>query len=594
MKIHRFDYTSIKSKLIVAYILLAIIPIIIITMVSNIVYSKSIQKQVDALLEYSMNQAGKILNDNIKDYESLIYNIVLDKEVLNYSQKIQQKSNAPVNKYFLTQKLISYGNIKEEIRNIIFISDSLDYAIYEKDNFVSYESYFYDLDVRKEFLSNSINEEGVTLISTQNIKARPDKEVHMFFLAMPIKDYITQKRAGVLFVGIRESTLVTLTDQKQDLNNDYDDILNSKNIIIDQDNTIVSHQDKHYLGERISKFIGDHNISNLFIKEKEIVGTPWRLVNIIDKNDMLKDVKSYSILVLLISIIITALFFLLIAAITNKYSNSIQQISKGIRSFGQGNMDIKIEVEKKDELFAIAHQFNKMTTRINNLVNTLEKQKKDIKIAVDQKRKSELKALESQINPHFIYNTLDVINWTAIDNNQERISEMLSTLGSLLRYSISNIDIIVILEAEVQWIKKYIYLQKIRFNNSFECFYDISEEASQFPIHKLLLQPIIENAIIHGFEGVKSGGIIRVSAYINKDNILCVEISDNGQGMNEDIVKQLKEYINNNSLFDGNNIGIKNIINRVNLYYLGTAQIEIYSKEGKGTTIKLKLPYKTN
>jgi two-component system sensor histidine kinase YesM len=307
---------------------------------------------------------------------------------------------------------------------------------------------------------------------------------------------------------------------------------------------------------------------------------------------MFKSVRSYGVLVILISIVTTALFFMLIITVTNRYSNSVMQISKGIKSFGEGQMDVKLDYEQKDELFGIAKQFNKMTTRINNLVNTLEKQKEDIEIAVNLKRESELRALESQINPHFIYNTLDTINWIAIDKNEEEISEMLSTLGSLLRYSISNIDNMVILESEIQWIKKYMYLQEIRFNNSFECVYNISKEALKFPIHKMLLQPAIENAIIHGFEGVKSGGIIKVAAFLNEDNMLCIEISDNGHGIDEYVLQQIKEYINNDELFDGNNIGVKNIVNRIKLYYLGQAAIDIQSKKGQGTNIKLTLPYK--
>lgn len=501
MKIIKFDYTSIKAKLIFAYILLAVIPILIITVFSNIVYSRSIENQIDTLLEYSMNQAGKILGDNIKDFEGFLYNVALDKDILYYSQKIQEDKETAVSKYFMTQELISYANIKVDVRSITFISNSLDYALYDKDNFVSYESYFYDREVRKALLEEVVDEQGVTLISTRNLRKIKDKDQYIFFIAMPVKDYITQRQYGVLFIGINESILSTLTEESSSRVN-----ISNKNIIIDEDNNIVSHQDKSNIGKNLSEFIEGGASSKLFIKEKEIINTTWRLINIIDKNDIFKHVREYGILVILISIGTTVLFFTLIITVTNRYSNSIKQISRGIRSFGEGQMDVKVEVEKKDELFAIAHQFNSMTRKINHLVGTLERQKKDTEIAIDQKRKSELKALEAQINPHFIYNTLDMINWIAIDNNQDTISEMLSTLGSLLRYSISNIDIIVILEAEIEWLKKYVYLQKIRFNNSFECIYNITEEAMAFPVHKMILQPAIENAILHGFEGKKVRG----------------------------------------------------------------------------------------
>jgi two-component system sensor histidine kinase YesM len=592
MKINRFYYTSIKVKLISAYILLAIIPIFIITIFSNIVYTKNMQTQIDTLLEYGMNQAEKTVGDNLKDYENFLYNIVLDKEILYYSQKIQENNDAPFNKHFMIQKLIAYTNVEQEVRSVVFVSNSLDYASYEKNSFITHESYFYDEKIRKELLEECSGEDGVTLISTRNLRTVRNRDEYMFFLAAPVKDYVARKQHGVLFIGINESTLADLTSQNKNYRKDGSEILSSNNIIVDKDNYIVSYEDKSYIGKSISTFTDKNIHGNLFIKEKEIAGTPWRLVNIIDRDYMLKDVRGYGILVIAISIIITSAFFILIITITNRYSNSISEISQGIRSFGKGQFDVKIDFEEKDELFVIAKQFNKMTTRINNLVNTLEKQKKDTEIAVNLKRESELRALESQINPHFIYNTLDTINWIAIDNNEDEISEMLSTLGDLLRYSISNIDIIVTLDAEIQWIKKYMYLQKIRFNNSFECIYDISNEALKYPVHKLLLQPAIENAIIHGFEGIKSGGIIKISAFVDEANILCVKISDNGHGIDEDVLNHIKEYINDDNLFDGNNIGVKNIVNRVKLYYLGQAEIKIESKKGYGTCIQLMLPYK--
>lgn len=590
MKISRFPYTGLKAKLMFAYILLAIIPILLITFFSNAFYLKIIQNQLDTLLEYSMNQAGTIISDNIKVYERLLYNVVFDKDVLYYSRKIQENDNVPVNKYYLIDELMTYANSNEEIRSILFISKYLDYALYEKDNFVTHESYFYDKNVRKSFLELA-KEQGITFIPTRNLK-RKDNDLFLYFLAMPVKDYITKKQFGVMYIGIRESTLDILTEPQKSLNDNIQHVLSSKNIIVDENDTIVSHRDQNYLGEKLSVFLQSEMNSNLFLKRMPIPDTPWELVNVVDKGAIYQSMRHYKLIVFLISLIITATFFAIIVVISRKYLNSIQEIANGIRAFGKGQMDVKIEYPEKDELFTIAHQFNEMAGRINHLVKTLEKQKNDIRIAVEQKRKSEIKALEAQINPHFLYNTLDLINWIAIENQQEMISEMLSRLGGLLRYSFSNIYTMVLLEEELEWIKKYIALQKMRFNNSFDCVYEIAEEALGFPIYKLLLQPIIENAILHGFEGMKSGGLIKIAASVSKDNTLIIVISDNGNGIDENVLLKIKEYIKDDTLFDGDNIGIRNIVNRIKLYYSGEADIEIESIKGSGTKITLRLPYK--
>ena len=114
---------------------------------------------------------------------------------------------------------------------------------------------------------------------------------------------------------------------------------------------------------------------------------------------------------------------------------------------------------------------------------------------------------------------------------------MLGTLGSLLRYSVSNIEMMVVLEAEISWLKKYIFLQRDRFHDSFDCQYDINEGALSFPIYKMLLQPIVENTILHAFEEVKEGGMIEVKAFVRGDKRLEIHIKDNGCGIRGDVLK---------------------------------------------------------
>jgi len=586
----RLQHTGLKAKLMFAYIFLAVIPILLITAFSNVFYLNVLQDQLDTVLEYSMNQAGTVIRDRLKDYEGLLYNVAFDKDVLRYCQKIQTKDNVPVNKYYLIDKLMTYANSNQEVRTILFISNSLDYALYEKDNFVTHESYFYEESIRKAFFELA-DAEGITFIPTRNLR-RKDNDLFLYFLAMPVKDYITKKQYGVIYIGIRESTLDTLTEPQERLNANIRHVLSSKNIIVDAGDTIVSHRDKNYIGENLAVFLEKELDGNLFLKRMPIPGTPWELVNIVDKAAIYRSMRRYLLLVFLISLIITAIFFTIIIVLSRKYLNSIQEIASGIRAFGKGRMDVQIDYPEKDELFTIAAQFNEMADRINQLVQTLEKQKEEIRVAVEQKRKSEIKALEAQINPHFIYNTLDLINWIAIENGQEMISEMLSQLGGLLRYSFSNIYSMVSLEEELAWIKKYIALQQMRFNHSFDCVYEIGEEALEFPIYKLLLQPVIENAILHGFAGRKTGGLLKIAAAVDQENKLIITVADNGCGIDEDVLSKIKEYIHDDSLFDGDNIGIRNIVNRIKLYYAGEAELEIESKKGSGTTITLKLPYK--
>ncbi|MGB8454933.1 MAG: histidine kinase [Anaerocolumna sp.] len=257
---------------------------------------------------------------------------------------------------------------------------------------------------------------------------------------------------------------------------------------------------------------------------------------------------------------------------------------------GKPGEEVRVNIDSKDELYIIASQFNEMTFRVNELVDTLKRKNDEIKEAVNRRKHAEIKALEAQINPHFLFNTLDSINWRAIEHEEEEISDMLGALGSLLRYSVSNIDMVVVLEAEISWLRKYIYLQRDRFQYSFDCGYDIEDTALAFPIYKMLLQPIIENTILHAFEEVKKGGRIHIKACLLEDDTLYIRIRDNGSGMKEEKLWMIQKAISFDEPLDYDSIGISNVINRLELYYHGKASISVQSKWGEGTEFVLVIP----
>ena len=257
------------------------------------------------------------------------------------------------------------------------------------------------------------------------------------------------------------------------------------------------------------------------------------------------------------------------------------------------------------------------------------------------KRRAEITALEAQINPHFLYNTLDTINWMAIDKDECEISNAINTLATILRYAITNSNGTVTVEDETEWLKKYVYLQQVRLKNKFTSFISVDPHVREVKVHKLLLQPFVENAIIHGFRGSQEEYILKVSiegiyaeegkkagsknvagsdtsdiaavgsdagrkssdgGYMIGNNTLAGEsaengrevtglaitISDNGVGMDEKTVDRLNSGMSVDS-DDKNHIGIENAITRIRMYYGEQSKVEVSSKEGEGTTILMKI-----
>lgn len=252
----------------------------------------------------------------------------------------------------------------------------------------------------------------------------------------------------------------------------------------------------------------------------------------------------------------------------------------------KGNFNVKIKLSTEDEMSFIGDEFNEMLSTINILIRDIKDQSNFIVELSNKRREAEIKAIVAQINPHFLYNTLDCINWMAIKNENYEVSDTIGNFAQILRYSIGDINKEVTIYDEVEWLKKYVYLQQLRFNNSFVLDLDVDENVLEARIHKLILQPLIENSIIHGFKGYDSERVLKVRINIFKNNYVKIIVKDNGLGIED---RKLQEIINNitSGKDEDENIGIKNVYDRIKIYYGEDAKFNIESVKGQGTTITL-------
>ena len=209
---------------------------------------------------------------------------------------------------------------------------------------------------------------------------------------------------------------------------------------------------------------------------------------------------------------------------------------------------------------------------------------------MDRLKNAELRALEAQINPHFLYNTLDSINWMAIEQGEYEISKMLRNLGVILRYSIDKSNGMVTIKDLEDWIEKYMSLQQMRFEGVFTFEVHVEDAARKKWIYKLLLQPFIENAILHGLKDMDRDGLLRVDIGLSpeEDRILLI-IEDNGKGMPENLVELYNDPIR--AVEDeSDRIGLQNAFSRLRMYYKDQAEWHVNSISGMGTVITLRVP----
>jgi two-component system sensor histidine kinase YesM len=268
-------------------------------------------------------------------------------------------------------------------------------------------------------------------------------------------------------------------------------------------------------------------------------------------------------------------------SISRGFGNAITMTNEVLAKAAKGDLNVHIHQNRKDE-------FGTISENINNMLDTVRKATEQEKEAILKSKEAEIRSLEAQINPHFLYNTLDAINWVAIDQGALEASKMITNLADNLRYSIKNSNEVVTISREVEYLRKYLQLQQKRFRYLFECILDVDDEVMEEPIHKMLLQPLIENAIEHAFIGREDNNEIVISIKKSEKGLL-IQVDDNGIGMNHDLVEQLNRYDYLKDRIESN-IGLRNVATRLKMYYGEECHMHIDSSE-KGTKISILIPY---
>ncbi len=310
--------------------------------------------------------------------------------------------------------------------------------------------------------------------------------------------------------------------------------------------------------------------------------TNWKIVGISYLDEIVADRKSLSTLVIFISIF--SLLFVIAASlfVSAKISEPIKNLERQMKKVESGNFDIDIDIDVQgdDEVKRLSRAFNMMVKRIRSLMEQIISEQ-------EAKRKSELKALQAQINPHFLYNTLDSIVWMNENKDYVGVTTMVVALSQFFRISISRGRELITVSDEIEHIKSYLIIQKIRYKNKFKFSIEAQPEALGYKTLKLILQPIVENAIYHGVEQLYDEGIIKINVSIDGDTIL-FQVTDNGYGIKPDILKDILNKKANEK--DSGGVGLKNVNERIKLFFGEQYGIEIDSILDVGTTVNIRIP----
>ncbi|MGM0883488.1 MAG: cache domain-containing sensor histidine kinase [Bacillota bacterium] len=312
----------------------------------------------------------------------------------------------------------------------------------------------------------------------------------------------------------------------------------------------------------------------------------WTIVKLQPYSDLYEGsnqitrINSIIAAVFLVIVVIATLF------ISVHFTKPIKKLISYINKAQSGNLNMDIEIKGNDEIGVLARRFDAMIQTVNDLIN------REYRLEIANKT-NQLKAMQAQINPHFMNNTLQSIGTLALQLKAPKIYSLIASLGRIMRYNMNTNDTIVPLSFEIQHVKDYLELQQQRFGDKLEVFFDIEEQTNSIPVPKMLLQPLAENYFKHSYEKRSGHGQIRILTSIQKSGFLVISVEDNGSGMPSDQLEQLRLQLNKplNMLMQGQkSIGLSNVLMRLRLYFNESARMEVDNLQPAGFKVTLWIP----
>ena len=578
-------FKSIQSTIFTAVAILVLSAVLIVTAVS-VKYTDSAIFENSVLYTQTIT---KQINQNIDSYITYMDNIV---SVISGSEDAQYylfraSSDRGHEKRLLEQfRIILKG--RSDIKNIGLVCDggnSLFNTGYQTEN--------PDLDLStQEWYKKAVESRGKSILTSSHVQHVIEGErPWVITMSRGIANLVGSCASkGAVFIDLNYSAISELCDQNSIGDKGYV-------FIVDQDGNIVYHPQQQQLynelqTENIDAVMnaktdtvtvgkGEHEkIYTISRSEK----TGWTVVGCMNVAELLKGSRQAQRVYVVCAAGLIVLALILSRLLARNITYPIQRLRDSMKKVQTGEFPtIDLEVSSENEIGSLTKSFNVMTHRIQELMaQNIHEQ--------EQKRKSELKALQSQINPHSLYNTLDSIIWMAEGKKNEEVVLMTASLARLLRQSISNEDELVSIGQEAEYARSYLTIQKMRYKDKLEFQIDISPAIFGVKIIKLVLQPIIENAIYHGLKYKDSKGFLIVRGYQEGEKAV-LEVEDNGVGMDEETLSHIFEKHKVN--YHSNGVGVYNVQKRLKLYYGEEYGIVYKSKKNEGTRAVITIPMET-
>jgi two-component system, sensor histidine kinase YesM len=582
MKNYKFySNLTMQKRLLIQFIILSIVPILIIGIVSYLI-SYNITK--NNAIQYSK----ELVHQSIQKLDELFLEVQKSAIMTSEEPAVQETLRSPMSND-IAQKYSKELEINTRLNLISTFNEKI-FGIYVigkngevfKSNYGTVKPY----DLRSApWVQQVMKTNGVTWFGARAgsyvVKTTGD---YYFSAGYPINDKASGKMSGIVLIDIPEQQLADMVNAKLGKNGYI--------FILDQTNRVVYHPDSDLItkklslekskkAERLQTTTVSYTASNLMIEETSSV-TGWKIIGIIPLTELTKDsivIRNFIIGILLVVCTIAFIFSWQFSKLTVQ---PLKRIKNSMKTVEEGDFNVNLPPIGQDEIGQLGKSFNVMIQKIQELMERVLTEQEAL-------RQAELKSLQYQINPHFLYNTLDSIVWLTRAKKNEEVIKMVMAITKLFRIGISRGKDIITIGEEIEHVESYLTIQHMRYPNKFDYSIDVPSCLHQYKVFKVILQPIVENAIYHGIKLKKEKGHIWIRGEGKEDHLLLI-VKDTGKGMDEDTLTKLNNALKDSPGEKLNIYGIKNVEERIKLFYGQGYGITFRSIYGEGTTAEIKIP----
>ncbi|WP_088052675.1 sensor histidine kinase [Virgibacillus dakarensis] len=567
------------------FIIMFLITVISIVSVTIIITWATIRMSERFFIDKFSITNAKVVNQVKDSFESFNYSIVLASNGLLQSGTLRSiffKDQTDLDKmksYYMLSQIMKRAKSNLDAYEVGIMVTGINGISYATDR-----SYWpgYDVKMQENQIYNPSNRDSMKINYNYDNSTGSDTYVVASKL---MKERISGINYGMMYFAIKENEFRKFYSNYTNEGNDI--------FVLDTSGVIVSSNRDDHIGktqmnfldytEQIENSSKNYVIGNFMGKEKIFLSEylpsfDMHLVNVIDKDMAIGGlIDKKTLAYILLSIIVAAL--VIVFTVSRGLTNSLSRLVKQISNVAKHDFNQYVSVKGTYETRRIGNAFNAMLEELHEYVDKLLDYQK-------QKRNAELAALQQQINPHFLYNTLTSIKFMVQQGSKKASEETINAFISLLQNTIGNVNETISVKQEVDNLKNYVLINQNRYGNRIKVNYFIAPDCLEFQIPKLILQPFIENAFFHGFNQ-KPKGYINVLVWKEEKDLVC-EVFDNGDGMDLPDDCQLPDKKRKQERFTG--IGVRNVHERIQLIYGESYGVEITSELGEGTKVRIKIP----